>query len=287
MLWLTHYDAVMVGSNAPFVIDEAELERRIAEPAIAGDLRKVTMGSATDLLSYFVMGTEGMKRFGQHGTLNTDDHLYLEFSAPFSIANPAVMAANVEAIAARRESILPYLKPAADAEAREAQRERWTLQLAAGKMGDAALALFLGRNPSDPDFTLALRRLALEYPEYAPGKALWTEYESALDLEPRLLQQASYALMDEGGRTTAVEMSAVLVPVSRTRASVMFVDNRARTVFGQAYVDDYDRDQRANRFAVDVDGRHPRGLREGSGGRPRAGTGAAAGNRNRTAGSRP
>ena len=122
MLWLTHYDAVMVGSNAAFAIDEAELERRIAEPAIAGDLRKVSMGSATDLLSYFVMGTEGMKRFGQHGTLNTDDHLYLEFSAPFSIANPAVMAANVESIAARRESILPYVKPAADTEAREAQR---------------------------------------------------------------------------------------------------------------------------------------------------------------------
>jgi spermidine synthase len=252
MLWLTHYDAVMVGSNAAFVIDEAEIERRIAEPAIAGDLRKVTMGSATDLLSYFVMGTEGMTRFGQHGTLNTDDRLYLEFSAPFSIANPVVMAANVEAIAARRESILPYLKPAADAEAREAQRERWALQLAAGRMGDAALALFLGRNASDPDFTLALRRLALEYPEYAPGKALWTEYESALDLEPRLLQHASYPLMDDGGGTTAVEVSAVLVPLSKTRASVMFVDNRDRTVFGQAYVDDYDRDQRANRFAVDV-----------------------------------
>lgn len=252
MLWLTHYDAVMVGSNAAFAIDETELERRIAEPAIAGDLRKVTMGSATDLLSYFVMGTEGMKRFGQHGTLNTDDYLYLEFSAPFSIANSAVMAANVEAIAARRESILPYLKPAADAEAREAQRERWALQLAAGRMGDAALALFLGRNASDPDFTLALRRLALEYPEYAPGKALWTEYESALDLEPRLLQHASYPLMDDGGGTTAVEVSAVLVPLSKTRASVMFVDNRDRTVFGQAYVDDYDRDQRANRFAVDV-----------------------------------
>ena len=252
MLWLTHYDAVMVGSNAAFVIDEAELERRIAEPAIAGDLRRVTMGSATDLLSYFVMGTEGMKRFGQHGTLNTDDHLYLEFSAPFSIANPAVMAANVEAIAARRESILPYVKPAADAEAREAQRAKWALQLAAGSMGDAALALFLGRNPSDPDFTLALRRLTLEYPGYAPGKALWTEYERALDLEPRLLQHASYSLMDDGGGTTAVEVSAVLVPVSKTRASVMFVDNRARTIFGQAYVDDYDRDQRANRFAVDV-----------------------------------
>jgi hypothetical protein len=29
----------------------------------------------------------------------------------------------------------------------------------------------------------------------------------------------------------------VLVPVSRTRAAVMFVDNRARVIFGQRYVD--------------------------------------------------
>ena len=46
MMWLTHYDAEIVGSNAPFVIDEADLERRIAEPAVAGDLKRVMMGSA-------------------------------------------------------------------------------------------------------------------------------------------------------------------------------------------------------------------------------------------------
>jgi hypothetical protein len=50
----------------------------------------------------------------------------------------------------------------------------------------------------------------------------------------------------------AVEISAVLVPVSKTRASVMFVDNRARVVYGQMYVDNYDQDGRADRFAVDV-----------------------------------
>jgi spermidine synthase len=252
MLWITHSDAEIVGSNAPIVIDEAELERRIAEPAIAGDLRKVNMGSATDLLSYFVMGTEGMKRFGQNGVLNTDDHPYLEFSAPFSIAIPAVMAKNVEALAAHREDILPYLKPAADPGAREEQLERWSVQVMAGGMSDRALALFLGRSPTDPDFTRALRRLVLEFPEHAPGKALWAEYETALVLEPRLLGQASFRVMGEGGEPVVVEISAVLVPVSQTRGSIMFVDNSARTVYGQAYLDDYDREERARLVAADV-----------------------------------
>lgn len=253
LLWMTHYDAVIVASNAEFVIDEAELERRIAAPAVAGDLRKVAMGSSTDLLSYFVMGTQGMQDFARNGALNTDDRPYLEFSAPFSIAIPSVMARNVQALAARRESLLPYLKPAADpGAAREEQQERWATVLAAGGMSDRALALFLGRSPTDPDFTRALRRLTLEYPEFAPGKALWAEYESALALEPRLVVQTSFPLVDGGGRPTEVEMSAVLVPVSKTRASIMFVDNRARVVYGQLYLDDYDRDGRAGRFASEV-----------------------------------
>ena len=254
MMWLTHYDAALVGSNAPFVIDEAELERRIADPVIVGDLGKVEMGSAANLLSYFVMGTEGMKQFGKNGTLNTDDHLYLEFSAPFSIATPAVMAANIEAIAARRESMLPYLKPTEDPVARQAQQERCALQVAAGKAGDPALALFLAGGPNQPEFTVALRRLNQRYPWYAPGKFLWGEYETALALEPRLLQQSPLTVVAEDGTTAVIDMSIVLVPVSRTRASIMFVDNRARVVYGQVYVNDYERSGFADRFALEVMG---------------------------------
>jgi len=243
---------VIVGSSTPFTIDEAELDRRIAEPAIAGDLERVTMGSATAFLSYFVMGTEGMTRFAQKGILNTDDRPYLEFSAPFSIADPEVMAANVDALAAHRENLLPRLTPAEDPAARDAQIGRWDLQFRAGQMGDQALALFLGRSPADPVFTQALRRLNLEYPEYAPGRALWTEHQTVLATEPRLLDLATLQLVNQDGREVVVEISAVLVPVSRTRASIMFVDNRAHAVYGQVYMDDYDRDGRAKRFAADV-----------------------------------
>ena len=252
LMWLTHYDATIVGSNSPFALDEAELEQRIAEPAVAADLRKVMMGSTTDFLSYFVMGTEGMKRLAASGTLNTDDRLYLEFSAPFSIASREVMAANVGAIAAHRESILPYVKAAGTVAGREEQRLRCNRQLAAGRRGDPTLALFLGGSPTDAAFVQSLRRLTLEHPWYAPGRFLSAEYHSAVALEPRLLEQATFALTDERGEPTVVEISAVLVPVSRTRASVMFVDNRARIIYGQMYVDDVDEGDRASEFAVDV-----------------------------------
>ena len=254
MMWLTHYDSVIVGSATPFVIDEEALDRRIADPAISGDLRRVAMGSASDLLSYFVMGTAGMAAFSQDGTLNTDDRPYLEYSAPFSIATSAVMAENVEAIAASRESILPYLKPAADAAAREAQRKTCDIQLAAGRIGDAALGLLLGGNTGDPRFLRALHRLNMDYPSYAPGTFLSGEYQRSLALEPRLLQQSSFALAKDNGEIEAYDVSAVLVPVSRTRASVMFVDNRAKVIYGQLYMEDYSRDGMADRFANNVMG---------------------------------
>lgn len=252
LLWLTHYDAELVGSNSPILINERELERRIAEPAIAGDLKKVMMGSAADLLSYYVMGTEGMMRFSQGGILNTDDNLYLEFSAPFSIATSPVMEANVTAIAAHRESILPYLAPEKGEVALDEQTKRWNRYQEAETIARPALAMFLGGKTDDPRFKRLLEELDRKYPWYAPGKFLKSEYQTTLAMEPRLLQQSDFKLMNEKEEIVVVEISALLVPVSKTRASIMFVDNRARVVYGQLYVDGYSQSELVTRFVDDV-----------------------------------
>ena len=254
LLWLTHYDAELVGSNSPLVIDEVELGRRMAAPAVSRDLEKVLMGSATDLLSYFVMGSEGMARFSRGGPLNTDDHLYLEFSAPLSIAVTSAMEANVRALAVHRESLLPYLTPATEPGAREAQRRRWDLQRQAGQIADPALALFLGGKAGDPKFASALAELDQRYPWYAPGRFLKGEYETARALEPRQLEATTLVLTGETGAQVVVEILAVLVPVSRTRAAIMFVDNQARVVYGQRYVDDYEGSAAVSRLVADMMG---------------------------------
>ncbi len=56
MVWVTYFDAELVGSNEPIIIDEDELERRIKAPEIRKDLDRVFMGSAHELLSYFLDG---------------------------------------------------------------------------------------------------------------------------------------------------------------------------------------------------------------------------------------
>ena len=129
------------------------------------------------------------------------------------------------------------------------------MQLAAAGVGDPALSLFLAGRTGEPRFSRLLGQLASNYSGTTAGSFLRAEYLSTLALEPRLLQQSTYTLVNEDGATTrVVDMSAVLVPVSRTRASIMFVDNRARVVYGQLYVDDYAGREFVDRFARDVMG---------------------------------
>ena len=143
------------------------------------------MGSATDFLSYFVMGTEGMKKFSHAGIINTDDNLYLEFSAPFSIATPSVMEDNVHAMLEHSESILPYLTPAKGKKERAFQEKKWATVYEAGKMGGPALALFLGGKIKTLEFKKYLEELDKNFPGYAPGRFLRNEYQTVLAMNPK------------------------------------------------------------------------------------------------------
>jgi spermidine synthase len=252
MLWLTHYDAELVGSNSPIILDEAELDGRIREPAIFDDLSRVMMGSAADFLSYFVMGREGMKKFGNGGIINTDDNLYLEFSAPFSIATPSVMEANVRAIVKDRESILPYLETPKASAAQVEQKKRWANHPKAVEMAGRALALFLGGRLHTLEFKKSMEELERTFPGFAPAKFLKNEYQTVLSLSPTLLEKTALILVNEIGTKILTEISAVLVPINKERASIMFVDNKARVIFGQLYVSDYDKNRFVTRFVNEV-----------------------------------
>lgn len=252
MFWLTQSDAELVGSNSPILIDEAELDRRIAEPTIFGDLSRVMMGSAADFLSYFVMGTEGMKNFSNGGILNTDNNLYLEFSAPFSIATPSVMEANVYAIIKYRESISPYLVTPKGMMAQAEQQRRWANHPEAVEMTGRVLGLFLGGRLNTSEFKKSMEELDKKFPGYAPARFLKSEVQTVLSMSPALLQKTAFVLLNKNGMKVVIEISAVLAPISEKRASIMFVDNKARVIYGQLFVSDFDKNEFVNRFVNDV-----------------------------------
>lgn len=251
MMWLTHYDAEIMGSNTPIVIDESELDKRIGYPPVAKDLGRVMMGSSTDFLSYFVMGTKGMKAFGKGGVINTDDNLYLEFSAPASVG-VNVMGANVEAITRYRESILPYLVPETVGASRTEQVRRWQRNHAAAIVTDRAHALYLGKRENMPEFRFLTAELGKKYRTFAPGRFLRREYRVSMARIPVLLQDVSLVLLGDEGQRITVELSAVVARVNEKRAAVIFVDNAAKKIFGQLYFSGPDLDDRMDSFAGEV-----------------------------------
>lgn len=251
MAWLTQHDVELIGSNSPIIIDEQELQRRISHPAINDDLNRVSMGSATDFLSYFVMGTEAMAAFGNGGVINTDDNLYLEFSTPESVGIN-MMGNNSQVIARFREGILPYLVPASQGKPREEQINKWKVYGQAAVIADRARSMYLGGHDNEPEFSRLMAALDKKGPEFAPGRFLKATHLDELSHIPKLFKKIPFTLLNSGGKNVVVEISAVIVRMSDERAAVMFVDNAARKIYGQRYLDAPDLDKQIHQFADGV-----------------------------------
>jgi spermidine synthase len=251
MAWLTQYDAELIGSNTPIIIDESQLERRLAEPAVSRDLKPVMMETATDFLSYFIMGSAGLNAFSRGGIVNTDDNLYLEFSTPVSVGK-SVMQANVNALARHRESLLPYLVAAKDTGARDRQRARWTLNQQAAEIDDRAHALFLGGYYDGPEFRNLLTELTARYDSFAPGRFLKQEYAEEISKIPQLIQQTALMLLNAQGQVFSLKISGVMARVGPQRAAAIFVDNAARVIYGQRYFSGSNVDQDVSGFITEV-----------------------------------
>ena len=251
MAWLTQYDAELIGSNSPLIIDEVQLGRRLADAAVSRDLKPVMMETATDFLSYFIMGSAGLAAFSRDGIVNTDNNLYLEFSTPVSVGKN-VMQTNIDALARHRESLLPYLVAAEDSAARDHQRARWTLNRQAAGVADRAHALFLGGYYESPQFRNLLAELTNKYQRFAPGRFLEQEYMDEVSKVPKLIQQTALALLNGRGEVIRLEISAVMARVSQERAAAIFVDNAARIIYGQRYFSGINVDQTVSGFIAEV-----------------------------------
>ena len=219
MLWLTHYDAELLGSNDPIVFDREALDRRIARSPVREDLEAVFMGSGRDFLSYFVAGTTGLLEFSRGGVLNTDDNLSLEFESPKSRMIKGVMGENVIALTNHRETLLGD-------------------DLDAARLYDRAHALLLWGRSGSSEFSEAFGALRSRFPDYAPGRFLEREIDERRSREPVLVGQVAVEVLSAAGPPRKIVLSAVTLKIGPERGVVMVVDNAAREIYGERYVDD-------------------------------------------------
>jgi spermidine synthase len=252
MVWLTHNDAELIGSNSPIIIDEKDLSQRIKVPEIQEDLIPIKMGSAEDFLSYFVMGSEGAKAYSNGGRINTDDNLYLEFSAPHSIGKTQLMGTNMSDLVKYRENILPYLVTPTDEATRAKQKLMWEKNLKAAVLEDQAHVLTLTGRYNTPEFNKLSTELDAHYLAYAPWRFLKNEGPEEKAGMTRLLKQIEFSLVNKKGEITSIQFAAVIIQGSGERSSVFFVDNNARIVFGRLSLRGAGRDAYIKAFVDDV-----------------------------------
>lgn len=233
MIWVTHYDAEIIASNSPIVIDEEELSRRIADRQILNDLHQIKMGSAEDFLSFFVMGSAGSAAFGSTGIINTDDNLYLEFSAPRSIGKDFLRGDNLAALLAYREPILPYLRKPSTVAGQAAQTARWQANHRAALLDDRAHVLEVQGQQMTYEFADLARELEDRYPRYAPWRFVRDEAEGGHGGRPQLLRSFDVTLLNEEGKPYRSQIAAILVRSDNGRSRLFFVDDASRTVFGK------------------------------------------------------
>jgi spermidine synthase len=225
LVWLTHYDAHLVGSDAPFRIDERELVRRIGVPAVRGDLRRVEMGSARDLLAFFLFGTAGADAYAAGARLNTDDNLYLEFSAPLSIESSGLVAENFTGLVAHRESLLSYLAPA-DGEERSRQEARAAAALTAARIADPIRHRELAGEIDPAEAARLTAEFGPALGDYGPWRYLVGEFARDRAQAPRLLRQVLLPAVKPGGAVDPIRLGAVARRMTEVITTLDFVDGR-------------------------------------------------------------
>lgn len=108
-IFIAYADAILIGSNQPIRLDVERLRAMLEIPEIQKDMHQVRMGDVDALLSYFMMGDDGVKKAAANAIINTDNNLYLEFFTPRAIGKQLTEWKDIEHLSRYRESSLPYL----------------------------------------------------------------------------------------------------------------------------------------------------------------------------------
>ena len=186
-------DYLLVGSTEPLRLNLTALGARVASaPELRRDLEGIGLGSPVSLLADFLLGEADLARYAAGASINADDLLPLEFSAPRSLYRETTAENRRQILAARRVEAPPFQGPQPD--------------LAAAPVRHAIAAVLLRRGQYEEALPHLERALAND-PSYLPalvdrGRALITlgrsaeaqaDLAAALELDPRQAE-AAFAL---------------------------------------------------------------------------------------------
>lgn len=75
-------DVILLGSDEPLVAVPEDVEEALRDPGVRGDLERIGVRDPYDLLTFVLMGRDGVLEVADGAPLNTDDNVRIEFNAP-------------------------------------------------------------------------------------------------------------------------------------------------------------------------------------------------------------
>jgi spermidine synthase len=112
-LFRVEYDAILVGSMHPHVVDETRLRDRWTDE-VKADLERIDVHSVEDFLARYWIGGDELRQCTPPGSLNTDDNMLIEFAAPLQVLARKDRSTGLAAIAAlfdgRTSAAVPHVR---------------------------------------------------------------------------------------------------------------------------------------------------------------------------------
>jgi spermidine synthase len=116
-VWLTDSDLILIATRQPQKLDLARVASIVkSDPQMAHEFREyLHLETPEGLPAYYVMSTEGVRKFASNARRNTDDHPLLEFHAPRNLFRNT-RDLNIELLYEAKDGLLPQGAEAPDLE---------------------------------------------------------------------------------------------------------------------------------------------------------------------------
>lgn len=223
-MWYTKWDAIMVGSAEPLVLDFNAVETGMKNEAVAASLKEIGVNNPLQLFSNYMMGAPQMRAFANGAASLFDDRPTVEFSAPrIHSQGVTIKGRNLENLLKFRTPPEVAFKNEADARLFEAyfksQGEflRGQVEVSDNRLKNAAAhfasALSLNKDNSDARYAFLGLNVGILYSalgKQQPDMAIkMVEYTRTLDVDGLFGPQLRFLkgmFLAEKGEITGAEM---------------------------------------------------------------------------------
>lgn len=203
-------DNFLLGSAGPLPVSLPRIQQQFeASPTLRQDFARVGLQTPLGFLADYLLGPSDLARFANHAPLNTDDSLWLEFSAPRSLYEIGNAELNYRILRSYRSTDLPLMTTTDQAQVETAAGRDTLGRAFLGKgfpaEAEAEFAQALRLDPLHADSRLGYAQVLIQRGIVLQGVKILDEVLARNDKEAQAYFLMGVAYQQQGMLETALE----------------------------------------------------------------------------------